>query len=87
MKGLRSGDAGLLFPHILGTLRSLNQSRHGTVHDSWRRYGDPRHWLLAVFISDIPSSNVLAWLNDGTGHYVALKTTMFADTETPFWLT
>ena len=24
-------------------------------------------------------SNVLAWLNDGTGHYVALKTTEFSD--------
>ena len=26
-------------------------------------------------------SNVVAWLNDGTGHYVALKTTEFSDTE------
>ena len=30
---------------------------------------------------DFEGNNVLAWLNDGTGHYVALKTTMFSDTE------
>lgn len=33
------------------------------------------------------NGNVLAWLNDGTGHYVALKTTMFSDAEALFRLT
>lgn len=28
-------------------------------------------------------SNVVAWLNDGTGHYVALKSTEFSDDEAP----
>ena len=28
---------------------------------------------------DTEGANVLAWLNDGTGHYVALKTTEFED--------
>ena len=28
---------------------------------------------------DTEGGNVLAWLNDGSGHYVALKTTMFRD--------
>ena len=28
---------------------------------------------------DIP--NILAWLNDGTGHYVALRSTLFTDTD------
>ena len=27
-------------------------------------------------------SNVVAWLNDGTGHYVALKSTMFTNSDT-----
>ena len=30
---------------------------------------------------DYEGTNVLAWLNDGTGHYVALKTTLFRNTE------
>ena len=33
------------------------------------------------------NGNVLAWLNNGTGHYVALKTTMFSDAEALFRLT
>ena len=33
------------------------------------------------------NGNVLAWLNDGTGHYVALKPTMFSDSEALFRLT
>ena len=33
------------------------------------------------------ADNVLAWLNDGTGHYVALKTTLYAnDTDAGRWL-
>ena len=28
-------------------------------------------------------SNVVAWLNDGTGHYAALKSTAFSDDEAP----
>jgi len=28
---------------------------------------------------DIP--NILAWLNDGSGHYVALRSTLFSDTD------
>ena len=30
---------------------------------------------------DRSGANVLAWLNDGTGHYVALKSTEFTDAE------
>ncbi len=30
---------------------------------------------------DSAGDNILAWLNDGTGHYVALKTTQFRNTE------
>ncbi len=33
------------------------------------------------------NGNVLAWLNDGTGHYLALMTTMFSDAEALFRLT
>ena len=32
-------------------------------------------------MTDENPSNVLAWLNDGTGHFVALKTTMFPDSD------
>ena len=32
-------------------------------------------------IYDASPSNVLAWLNDGTGHYVTLKSTMFPNSE------
>ena len=32
---------------------------------------------------DTEGSNIVAWLNDGTGHYVALKTTEFSEKDAP----
>ena len=40
--------------------------------------GDGTVDIVPQMTSENPG-NVLAWLNDGTGHYVALKTTMFPD--------
>ncbi len=64
-----------------------------SLHEAWH----PEHRFLD-FNADgtldiVPQNfsydngNILAWLNDGTGHYVALKTSMFSDSEALYRLT
>lgn len=58
-------------------------SPHETWHPGYRFLdfnGDGTVDIVPEGFSSEPS-NVLAWLNDGTGHYVALKSTLFTDTD------
>ena len=74
------------------TLRRLGASAW-SLHEAWH----PEHRFLdfngdgtldiVPQIYSYDNGNVLAWLNDGTGHYVALKTSMFSDSEALFRLT
>ena len=64
---------------LQGTAWSLDESWHQEHH--FLDFNDDGNIDIVPHQYDRSGANVLAWLNDGTGHYFALKSTEFTDAE------
>ena len=64
---------------LQGTAWSLRESWHQEHH--FLDFNHDGNIDIVPHQYDRSGANVLAWLNDGTGHYVALKSTEFTDAE------
>ena len=64
---------------LQGTAWSLDESWH--QEHLFLDFNNDGNIDIVPHQYDRSGANVLAWLNDGTGHYVALKSTEFTDAE------